>query len=494
MRVWALCLSVILLWTAFARARTPEEIRAAGALLWTGDQEGGGPYVYPRSVDDANASADEVTGFEVELAERLATRLGVRAVFVQAQWSTLPEMVRIGKADLVLNGYELSAALAEEFAVSAPYYRYGLQLLRRRGDGPASWSELRAGMHVGVLLGSAAERELRARAPEVIVDSFDGNTDAMSAVVSGRLAATVQDTPIVAFYGSAFPTLEPVGEPIAPGGYIALAHRRDAALIAELDAMVDEARASGELERIYRKYRIWDAAQREPAAVQALTSSAPPVRGLAVITRFGGQLLQSAGLTVLLSVCAFPLALLIGLGVALGRLYGPRWLRAPLTLYVEVIRGTPLLLQLYFLFFVLPQLGLTLPAFATAVLGLALNYSAYEAEIQRAGLLAVPPEQLEAALVLGMSRSQALRHVVLPQAFRIVLPPSVNDFIALFKDTSVCSAITLVELTKRYSVLALSTQATLELMAVTATLYLLMSVPLALLAKRLDLKLSGQLA
>ena len=117
------------------------------------------------------------------------------------------------------------------------------------------------------------------------------------------------------------------------------------------------------------------------------------------------------------------------------------------------------------------------------IAGLAINYSAYEAEIYRAGLQAIPRGQMEAALALGMSRSLAIRRIILPQAFRIVIPPVTNDFIALFKDTSVCSVITIVELTKRYSILALSTGAIVQLAVITAVLYMLMSVPLSVFAR-----------
>jgi polar amino acid transport system substrate-binding protein len=132
-----------------------------------------------------------------------------------------------------------------------------------------------------------------------------------------------------------------------------------------------------------------------------------------------------------------------------------------------------------------------IPAFTTAVLGLAINYSAYESEIYRAGLQAIPLGQMEAALSLGMSRTLALRRIVVPQAVRMVIPPVVNDFIALFKDTSVCSVVTVVELTKRFSVLSLSTQAVVEMMTMTALLYLLMSYPLSLLARKVEDRLGG---
>jgi len=190
---------------------------------------------------------------------------------------------------------------------------------------------------------------------------------------------------------------------------------------------------------------------------------------------------------VLLAVLSFPLAIVLGILVALGRLHGPRWLRVPLGAWVEVLRGTPLMLQLFVLFYVLPDLGLRLDALSAAVLGLAINYSAYEAEIYRAGLEAVPRGQMEAALALGMSRRLALWRVILPQAVRIVLPPVTNDFIALFKDTSVCSVITVVELTKRYNIAAMSNPSeVLPLAAVAAGLYLAMSYPLALLSARLE--------
>jgi polar amino acid transport system substrate-binding protein len=158
-----------------------------------------------------------------------------------------------------------------------------------------------------------------------------------------------------------------------------------------------------------------------------------------------------------------------------------------LTVYVEVLRGTPLLLQLWVIYFLLPELHVRLHPFWAGVLGLALNYSAYEAENYRAGLLAIPKGQMEAALALGMSTWTALRRVVIPQAVRIVIPPVTNDFIALFKDTSVCSVIAVTELTGRYRHLLVDhPHDVLELGLLTALLYLLMSYPLSLVARRLE--------
>src|SRR5262249_40367569 len=196
-------------------------------------------------------------------------------------------------------------------------------------------------------------------------------------------------------------------------------------------------------------------------------------------------LFKAAGITVLLSFLAMPLAMLIGLLVAVGRLYGPRWLGWLLEAYVEFLRGTPLLLQLYVIYYLLPNYHISIDAFWAGVFGLAINYSAYEAENYRAGLLAIPRGQMEAALSLGMTTWTALRRVIIPQAVRIVIPPVTNDFIALFKDTSVCSIIAVTELTGRYNQLSNNNpSAVLELGMLTAILYLLMSYPLSLLARR----------
>jgi len=201
----------------------------------------------------------------------------------------------------------------------------------------------------------------------------------------------------------------------------------------------------------------------------------------------------SAGMTIALSVISFPMAITIGMLVAIGRLYGPGWLRVPLAAYVEFLRGTPLMLQLYFIFYLLPELGVIIPPFPTAVLGLAINYSAYESEIYRAGLQAIPRGQMEAALSLGMTPAQAIRRIIVPQAFRIVIPPVVNDFIAMFKDTSVCSVVTIVELTKRFSVLSRNNVADLVvLMLITALLYLAMSYPMSLVARRIEKRLEEE--
>ncbi|MBI4890373.1 MAG: ABC transporter permease subunit [Acidobacteria bacterium] len=496
------------------------EVRRSGRLLYGGDQEGGGPYVYPSEKDPS-----QVTGFEIDLARRIGEYLKVEPVFTQGQWDRMPEMLRTGKIQAILNGYEFTADRAEAMDSTIPYYVYALQLMARKGDPRvAVWEDLKKATggvkkKIGVLTGSAAEaysRRFCGEACEVI--AYDGTTDSMREVETGKLDATLQDTPVASFYAPRFPGLRKVGVPVARGYYVIYVKKGEAGLLQALNEAIVLMSRNGELERIYRKYDIWNEEQGELAEIvensrfygyskafeAKLSGAAMPreeevklerrKRGWAVVREYGGILLQSAGMTVILSVLSFPLAIGVGMLVALGRLYGRAWLRVPLTWYVEFLRGTPVMLQLYFIFFFLPEVGINIPAFWTGVLGLAVNYSAYESEIYRAGLQAIPKGQMEAALALGMSRGMALRRIVVPQAFRIVIPPVVNDFIALFKDTSVCSVVTIVELTKRFSVLSMSTQATAELMGLTALLYLLMSYPLSVAAQKIETKLGLEAA
>lgn len=498
-----------------ASAGVLSDARKQGRLLWGGDQEGGGPYVFPRPDDPSR-----VTGFEVDFAARLGEYLKLDAVFTQGQWDRMPDMLRTGKIHAIVNGYEFTPERAEIMDASIPYYVYALQLMGRSDDTAlSSWEDLKkssAGVKskIGVLTGSAAGNYARRFCGDMCeVISYDGNTDSMREVETGKLRATVQDTPIASFYGARFPALRRIGKPVARGYYVVYIRKGEPALLQALNEAIVLMVRNGDIERIYRGYGIWDDQQAELVdivekgrfygylkaadarveknrmpereAVQAGTRK----RGWQVVAGYAGILLQSAGMTVVLSTLSFPLAILLGLAVAVGRLYGPKWLRLPLAAYVEFLRGTPLMLQLYFLFFFLPEIGVAIPAFWTGVLGLAVNYSAYEAEIYRAGLQAIPKGQLEAALSLGMSRAMALRRIIVPQAVRIVIPPVVNDYIALFKDTSVCSVVTIVELTKRFSILSMSTQATIELMAMTAVLYLLMSYPMSLVSARIEKRL-----
>jgi His/Glu/Gln/Arg/opine family amino acid ABC transporter permease subunit len=190
-------------------------------------------------------------------------------------------------------------------------------------------------------------------------------------------------------------------------------------------------------------------------------------------------------ITLVLSCLSMALAVALGTLIAIGRVYGAPLVRGALTVYVEVMRGTPVLLQLFVIYYGLASV-VRLPAFIAALFGLGLNYAAYESEIYRSALEAVPKGQLDAARILGFTNHQALRLIRAPQAFRIALAPMTNDFVALLKDSSLVSVLTVVELTKQTQIIATNIGSWLVPGLLCAALYLAMSLPLGALARRLE--------
>jgi len=474
-------------------------------LRWGTDPTGGAPYVYQ--------DGGRFIGFEIELAEYLAKELGRTSKMVTGDWDKLPEL--LGKPatddgiDIVLNGYELREDLEKKYPSTLPYYIYRLALVIQKDNAEAiaGWSDLNrpkangAKREVGVLSGSVAHAYM---VSQKFGDQIELKINPDVATVIGlveqrRLDATVQDTPAAFYYVKHGKGLQFAGEPRKPGFYVILTRPEDQRLREQLNAAIRKGIRDGTLKGIYDKYGLWNEDQERllywteqpwpPFKVERGGGEASDASGKADWGRMSLELLRAAGMTVFLAVASFPIAMLIGLLVALGRVYGPGWLRVPLGLYVEFLRGTPLLLQLYFVFYLLPQVitTFTLTPLQAGILGLAINYSAYEAENYRAGLLAIPRGQMEAALALGMNPLTALRVVIVPQAVRIVIPPVTNDFIALFKDTSVCSVILITELTRKYNELYnFNRDYIIELAFITAGLYLVMSYPMAILARWLE--------
>ncbi len=202
--------------------------------------------------------------------------------------------------------------------------------------------------------------------------------------------------------------------------------------------------------------------------------------------------LLSAGLifTVPLTLITFVGGIILGFIIALIRLYGPKPLIALVRFYVWLIRGTPLLVQLFLIFYGLPSVGIVLDAFPAAVIGFTLNVGAYTSEVIRATLASVPKGQWEASYSIGMNWTQAMRRIVLPQAARIAVPPLSNSFISLVKDTSLAAALTVPELFQAAQRIAAVTYEPLILYTETAIIYLLFSSVLSSLQEKLEIRLA----
>jgi polar amino acid transport system substrate-binding protein len=370
--------------------------------------------------------------------------------------------------------------------------------VRRGNSAPRSLAEL-AGKKIGTLPGSMAERIAQRAGADV--RTYEGGQDEIyDDLKLERLDGVLLDAPVAHFYGDLDPAFEAVHGDFGEVQYAIALRPDDAQLLAEVNAALEALQRDGSLRALYERWGVWspetarlfgeaDVAprgapvefERWRAAVGKL-----PSFGERLTTRYPSMVplfLRGAALTLLVSLCAMALAIALGVTLALGRRFGPAPVRWLAIAYIELFRGTPLLIQLTVVYFGLPELGLRLDPFIAGVVALGLNYAAAEAENYRAGLEAVPRGQLEASAVLGLTTAQTLRFVVGPQALRISIPPMTNDFIALLKDSSLVSLVTLTELTKTYTNLANSTRDHLGLGLVVAAFYLLLGMPFARLAR-----------
>ncbi len=470
-------------------------------LRWGADAEGGAPFIFPDR-DDPSL----MLGFEVDLVAALAAELQREPVFVQNQWDGLVPGLRIDNYDIVVNGLEITPDREQEINFSIPYYVTFEQLTVRKDTYDINSLKDCAGKAVGTLKASLAERILEAE-PGIQIRSYDGQITAYEDLALGRLDAVLMDHPIALYYGATNPKLKFVGDPIGEMKYGIGMRKQDTALLAEINRALQKLIDNGTLRRIYEHWNMWTprlaeffhddrASNTPPGAWQKFLRENRLERTWQdklqkYFQTYLPRLAWAAVTTVWLSIAAMILAVMIGLILALTRLYAPLPFSPLATIYIETIRGTPLLVQLLFIYYAVPQLtGIKLIPEIAAVAGLALNYAAYEAENYRAGILAIPRSQMEAALALGMTRGQALHHVIIPQAMRLVIPPVTNDFISLIKDSSIVSVIAMVELTREYQRLAGIDFDYLGLGLLVAIMYLLIGLPFVRLASWAERKFS----
>jgi polar amino acid transport system substrate-binding protein len=489
---------LILVWLCLSLSIKAQDLR------WGGDAEGGAPYLLPNPKNPR-----EIIGFEIDLMNAIGRQLNRRSVFVQNQWDGLIPGLQRGNYDLAVNGIEITEDRKQQVNFSIPYYACGEQLSVRAGENSINSLDDLKGKVVGTLKASLAQRILERANLEpgsrIEIRSYENQNNAYDDLALGRLDAVLMDWPIAVYYSQPNPKLKFTGPSIERMEYGIAVRKEDAELLRQVNEALLALIKSGELQRIYGK---WEIGNDETNRLFAKLTATPQGQVYEEFTqnitkqltwrerlnRYASYLpvllLVGAPMTLLISVLGMAVAVAVGLMIALIYLYAPQPLSWLARAYVELFRGTPLLIQLYLIFYGLPNVGIKLSPLVAAVVGLGMNYAAYEAENYRAGIQAIPRGQMEAALSLGMTRAQSLRHVIVPQALRLVIPPVTNDFIALFKDSSIVSVITMVELTKVYGQLASTYYDYIGVGILTAAIYFLMGLPFVRLARWAERRLA----
>ena len=466
-------------------------------LRWAADAEGNAPYIIP----DPRVPTNQI-GFEVDIANAIAEELQQQAVFVQNQWDGLIPGLFRNDYDIAMNGIEITDDRKKEVNFSIPYYVTYEQLVVLRHENEINSLADLVGRKAGALKNSLAERILIAKGG-INVLSYEGELSAFEDMKNGRIDAVLVDYPISLYYASWNKEYKLVGQPIGEISYGIAIKKSDTVLLNYINIAIEKITKNGKLREILEQWNLWTYMMEVYTKDHSLSNiphkkfkqfleSQRSTNDFSILMNRYISFLPSLGnaalVTVGLSIVAMLLAILWGLVVALTRVYAPPFISKLAVWYIEIVRGTPLLIQLFLIFYALPGIGIKLSPFIAAVIGLGLNYAAYEAENYRAGLFSVPRGQMEAAISLGMTRMQAIRHIILPQAVRLVIPPVTNDFISLLKDSSLVSVITMVELTKVYNQIAYTYYDFLGPGIIVAIIYLLLGLPFVRLARWAEAK------
>jgi arginine/lysine/histidine/glutamine transport system substrate-binding and permease protein len=503
-----LLVAALLLGTMSAvSASALDDIRARGKLIIATDA------TYPpfEFVDK-----EVLQGFDIDLGNEIGKELHLKVQWSPMAWSGVLAAPETRKADLIMSGMTITEERKKGYGFSRPYFLSGQVIARRRGDAGLRGPRDLRGKTVAVQQETTGQKAAeKLGLPADHIKKFETLQDALVDVINKRSDAAIGDLPALQWLISkSYPNLEIAGDVFVHENVGIATRHGETVLIAALNAALDRIMVDGRYTRIYEHWIGAAVTTASLAALDRVSDQGTPVPKLAQIpktnTGTGGTpppgsgvgvtihwellgsvlppLLRGARMTLFLTALVLLLGVPAGLLVALARLSGFRPLTVAATIYVEAVRGTPLLMQIYVIYFVLPACGINLPQLTTAITALSLNAAAYISEIFRAGIQSIDAGQTEAAQALGMSRASAMRWVILPQTLRRVLPPLTNEAVALLKDSSLVSIIALTELMRVGTQIAANTGAATTIYLAVAFIYLAMTLPLTHLVRYLEAK------
>ncbi|WP_394277705.1 ABC transporter substrate-binding protein/permease [Luteococcus sp.] len=424
-------------------------------------------------------TGDKLTGYDVDYINEVARRLGVQVDFVETPWDSMFAGLDAGRVDLIANQVSVNPERQARYDLSKPYVTsHGVVLARADDDRIDSLDDVKGLRSAQNITSSWATVAKDAGATIVGVEAMDKAADLVS---QGRVDVLVNDELAV----RNFLTLHPdsgleIKATTTEQSQSVFATRKGAGIVADVDKVIAEMEADGTAQRIYDTYF-------------AVEVSAPSTWSV-VRENIGPMVSSILTATIPLTLVSFVIGLALALVLALARISSNRLMDWPARLFISLFRGTPLLVQLFIVFFGLPQLGIRLSPWPAAVIAFSLNVAAYAAEIIRSAMGSVPRGQWEAATTIGMGRGLTLRRVILPQAARVAVPPLSNTLISLVKDTSLASSILVTEMFRRAQIAAAPSGAFLELYGVAAALYWIICLALGFVQSWLEERLGRHVA
>lgn len=415
---------------------------------------------------------NELTGFDIEVIEAVAEEAGWELDFVEAPFDSLFPALDSGRVDVIANQVTINPEREARYLFSTPYtYSKGVIVTAADTDDITSLEDLQGRTAAQTASSNWAQVARDAGARVQYVQDFGPGVELL---IQGRVDAIVNDNIAVLDYiaTSGTTAVKIAGDAGDETLEQALVFRQsDPELREEADAALAALAEDGTLARISEEYFGADVTERERSGEVEVGASDSRTRAEVVQDAAGDMLVGLAKGTIPLTIVAFTVGMVLAIAAALARLSSIRVLDWIARFYISVIRGTPLLVQLFIVFFGLGQVGLELEPFVAASLALSLNVGGYAAEVVRASILSVPRGQYEAATVIGMDYWQSMRRIVFPQAARIAVPPLSNTLLSLIKDTALASLVLVPELFRAAQLEAALSTEYLPLYALAAAFY-----------------------
>lgn len=463
-----------------------ESKSSSGDALSSGVLRVGTEGVYaPFSYHDPATGA--LTGYDVDVARAVGEKLGVKVEFVETPWDSIFAALEANRFDVVANEVTITPERQTKYDISAPYsVGEGVIVTRADDSSITSLADLKGKTTAQSMTSNWSQiaRDAGAR-----IESVDGFSQGIKLLEQDRVDAIINDSIAVYAYLAEHPdTAVKIAAPAGQKSEQGFAARKDSGLLPKLNEAITELRSDGTLTNISQKYlkaNVTGANAQQPTAHSAWGLIADNLWPLAK---------AAITMTIPLTVISFGLGLAIALVVALARLSSRSVIRSAARLYISIIRGTPLLVQLFIVFFALPELHIKIDPFPAAVIAFSLNVGGYAAEIIRSAILSIPKGQWEAAQTIGMGYSTTLRRIVLPQATRVAVPPLSNTLISLVKDTSLASTILVTEMLRTAQIAAAPTFEFFAMYGTAAAYYWVICLVLSFAQNRLEIRLERYVA
>jgi cystine transport system substrate-binding protein len=465
---------------------TPDELRKDGVLK-VGTEGTYSPFTYH------DPGTNQLTGYDIEVITAVADRMGLKPEFTEAPFDAIFASLMSQRFDVVANQVTKNPEREGKYALSTPYtVSQGIIITKADNTTIKSLADLKG---LTTAQSSTSNWAGVAKKAGAEVQAVEGFTQAVALVKQGRVDATINDNlaALQYFKTTGDKTVKVAGETGDTSEQVFALRPDDTALRDEINTQLAALRKDGTLATISKKYFDQDVSVGK-ADVQTDDTAATKSTWQLIKDSAGPMLLAAVKATIPLTVISFVIGLAIALVVALMRLSSIPVVSQLARFYISLIRGTPLLVQLYLIFFGLPSIGLTFNSFTAAIIAFSLNVGGYAAEVIRAAILSVPKGQSEAALTLGMSYATTLRRVILPQAARTAVPPLSNTLISLVKDTSLASVVLVTELLRVAQVAAAPTFQFFALYGVAALYYWVICLALSFGQGRLETRLDRYVA